>query len=196
MCRIRTEMKEVVPEGDDTLESVSLVGDLFVATYLKDARTVVRLFEVNGRARARLRCPASARSTGFTGKRRDTETFYSFTSFTEPPTIYRYDFKSGQKHALFRPKVEFQSDDYTTEQVFYHEQGRHARADVPNYKKGLKKNGENPTLLYGYGGFDISLTPSFHRVTLVVAGNGRRLCGGEPARRRRVRRGVASGRNE
>src|SRR6185295_5823042 len=98
---------------------------------------------------------------GFTGKRKDTETFYSYVSFTEPPTIFRYDFKSGQSSALFRPKVDFKSDDYTTEQVFYQSKDGTRVPMFLTYKKGLEKNGENPTLLYGYGGFDISVTPSF-----------------------------------
>ena len=105
--------------------------------------------------------PGLGTVTGFTGKRKDTETFYSYTSFTEPPTIYRYDFKSGQSSALFRPKVDFKSDDYTTEQVFYQSKDGTRVPMFLTYKKGLEKNGENPTLLYGYGGFDISITPSF-----------------------------------
>ena len=155
------EMKEIVPERDDTLESISLVGNLFVATYLKDAHSVVRLFEVNGKSAGEIALPGLGTVTGFTGKRKDTETFYSYTSFTEPPTIYRYDFKSGQSSALFRPKVDFKSDDYTTEQVFYQSKDGTRVPMFLTYRKGLEKNGENPTLLYGYGGFDISITPSF-----------------------------------
>ena len=79
----------------------------------------MRLFELTGKAAGEIELPGLGTATGFTGKRKDTETFYSYTSFTEPPTIYRYDFKSGQSSVLFRPKVDFKSDDYTTEQVFY-----------------------------------------------------------------------------
>jgi prolyl oligopeptidase len=161
------EMKEIVPEGSDTLESVSLVGNLFVATYLKDAHSLVRLFEVSGKSAGEISLPGLGTATGFTGKRKDTETFYSYTSFTEPPTIYRYDFKSGQSSALFRPKVDFKSEDYTTEQVFYESKDGTRVPMFLTYKKGLEKNGENPTLLYGYGGFDISVAPSFTPATAV-----------------------------
>ena len=112
------EIKEIVPEGSDKLESVSLVGNLFIANYLKDAHSLVRLFEVSGKAAGEISLPGLGTASGFTGKRKDNETFYSYTSFTEPPTIYRYDFKNGQSSVLFRPKVDFKSDDYTTEQVF------------------------------------------------------------------------------
>jgi len=161
------EMKEIVAEGSDTLENVSLVGNLFVATYLKDAHSLVRLFEVSGKEAGEISLPGLGTATGFTGKRKDTETFYSYTSFTEPPTIYRYDFKSGQSSALFRPKVDFKSDDYTTEQVFYESKDGTRVPMFLTYKKGLDKNGENPTLLYGYGGFDISIAPSFTPATAV-----------------------------
>ncbi len=155
------EIKEVVPEGSDTLESVSLVGNLFIANYLKDAHSLVRLFEISGKAAGEVPLPGLGTATGFTGKRKDTETFYSYTSFTEPPTIYRYEIKSGQSTALFRPKVDFKSDDYTTEQVFYKSKDGTRVPMFLTYKKGLEKNDKNPTLLYGYGGFDISITPSF-----------------------------------
>jgi prolyl oligopeptidase len=155
------EMKEIVPEGSETLENVSLVGNLFVANYLKDAHSLVRLFEVNGKSTGEISLPGLGTVTGFTGKRKDNETFYSYTSFTEPPTIYRYDFKNGQSSALFRPKVDFKSDEYTTEQVFYQSKDGTRVPMFLTYKKGLEKNGENPTLLYGYGGFDISVAPAF-----------------------------------
>jgi prolyl oligopeptidase len=155
------EIKEIVPQGDDKLESVSLVGNLFVANYLRDAHSVVRLFEVNGKSAGEIALPGLGTVTGFTGKRKDTETFYSYVSFTEPPTIFRYDFKSGQSSVLFRPKVDFKSDDYTTEQVFYQSKDGTRVPMFLTYKKGLEKNGQNPTLLHGYGGFDISITPNF-----------------------------------
>ncbi len=155
------EIKEIVPEGSDKLESTSLVGNLFIANYLKDAHSVVRLFEVSGKAAGEIALPGLGTAAGFTGKRKDNETFYSYTSFTEPPTIYRYDIKSGQSTALFRPKVDFKSADYTTEQVFYQSKDGTRVPMFLTYKKGLEKNDKNPTLLYGYGGFDISITPSF-----------------------------------
>jgi prolyl oligopeptidase len=100
-------------------------------------------------------------ASGFKGKREDSETFYSYVSFTEPATIYRYDMKSGQSSVLFRPKVDFKSDDFVTEQVFYASKDGTKVPMFITYRKGLEKNGNNPTILYGYGGFDSSSTPSF-----------------------------------
>ena len=150
-----------MPETADKLESVDLVGDRFIASYLKDAHSVVRLFELSGKPAGEISLPGLGTASGFTGKRKDTETFYSYVSFTEPPTVYRYDLKTGQSAVLFRPKVDFKSDEFTTEQVFYQSKDGTKVPMFLTYRKGLEKNGNNPTLLYGYGGFDISITPSF-----------------------------------
>jgi prolyl oligopeptidase len=161
------ELKELVPEAADKLESVSVVGDQFIASYLKDAHSVVRLFALSGKPAGEITLPGLGTVGGFTGKRTDTETFYSYVSYTTPATIYHYDCKSGQSTVLFRPSVDFKSDDYTTEQVFY--QGKDGTR-VPmflTHRKDLEKNGQNPTLLYGYGGFDISITPSYSPATAV-----------------------------
>ncbi len=154
-------MTTVVPEAADKLEAVDLVGDRFVASYLKDAHSSVRLFDLSGKPAGEIPLPGLGTATGFTGKRKHTETFYSYVSFTEPPTVYRYDFKSGQSTVLFRPKVDFKSDEFTTEQVFYQSKDGTKVPIFLTYRKGLEKNGNNPTILYGYGGFDISITPSF-----------------------------------
>lgn len=151
----------LVPEAADTLENAEVVGDRFVASYLKDAHSVVRLFDLAGKAAGEIPLPGLGTASGFTGKRKDTETFYSYVSFTEPPTIYRYDFKAGQSAVLFQPKVDFKSDEFTTEQVFYQSKDGTKVPMFLTYRKGLEKNGNNPTMLYGYGGFDISITPSF-----------------------------------
>jgi prolyl oligopeptidase len=156
-----TEMKDVVPESSDKLESVSTVGDRFVATYLKDAHSVVRLFELSGQPAGEIPLGGLGTAGGFTGKRKDQETFYSYVSFTEPPTIYRYDFKAGASSVLFRPNVDFKSDDYATEQVFYQSKDATRVPMFITYRKGTAKDGSNPTLLTGYGGFDISNVPNF-----------------------------------
>jgi prolyl oligopeptidase len=156
-----SEIKEVVPESGDKLEDVDLVGERFVANYLHDAHSVVRLFELNGKPAGEIALPGLGTASGFTGKRKESETFYSYVSFTEPPTIYRYDFKTGQSAPLFRPKVDFKSDDYATEQVFYQSKDGTRVPMFLTHRKDLQKNGNNPTLLFGYGGFDISETPTF-----------------------------------
>ncbi|HEV8185171.1 MAG TPA: prolyl oligopeptidase family serine peptidase, partial [Chthoniobacterales bacterium] len=155
------EIKEIVPQAEEKLESVSVVGDRFIANYLKDAYSVVRLFELSGKSTGEIELPGLGTASGFTGKRKDSETFYNYVSFTEPPTVFRYDLKAGKSTVLFRPKVDFKSEDFATEQVFYQSKDGTRVPMFLTYKKGLEKNGANPTLLYGYGGFDASMTPAF-----------------------------------
>ncbi len=155
------EIKELVPQSADKLENVSVVGERFVAGYLKDAQSVVRLFELNGKPAGVIPLAGIGTAGGFTGKRHDIETFYSFVSFTAPPTIYRYDFRTRESSVLFGPKSDFKSDDYTTEQVFYKSKDGTKVPMFITYRKGMEKNGNNPTLLTGYGGFNISNVPSF-----------------------------------
>ena len=161
------EPHELIPESTDKLESVSLVGDHFVANYLKDAHSLVKLFKLDGTPDGEVTLPGLGSAAGFTGKRPDRETFYSFTSFTTPTTIYRYDLETRKSEALFTPKLQFNPNDYTTEQVFYTSADGTKVPMFISYKKGLQRNGNNPTYLYGYGGFDISLTPSFNPANLV-----------------------------
>src|SRR5437667_5959378 len=115
----------------------------------------------SGRSAGEIALPRRRTASGLTGKRNDTETFYSYVSFTAPPTIYRYDFKNGRSGALFRPKVDFKSDDYATEQVFCQSKDGTRVPMFLTYRKGLQNTGDNPALLFGYGGFDISETPTF-----------------------------------
>ncbi|MGI8819295.1 MAG: prolyl oligopeptidase family serine peptidase [Chthoniobacterales bacterium] len=154
-------IKELVPEAPEKLEGLSAVGDRFIANYLKDAHSLVRLFEFNGKPAGEIALPGLGTASGFTGKRKDRETFYNYVSFTEPPTVFRYDLESGKSTVLFRPKVDFKSEDYVTEQVFYESKDKTRVPMFITYHKGFEKNGNAPTVLYGYGGFDISITPSF-----------------------------------
>jgi prolyl oligopeptidase len=158
---------ELIAESQDKLEGVSLVSEHFVAEYLHNARSLVKLFKLDGSPDGEIGLPAIGSAGGFTGKRADRETFYSFTSYTTPTTIYRYDFETRKSAPLFTPKVKFNPNDYTTEQVFYTSADGTKVPMFVSYKKGLQKNGQNPTYLYGYGGFDISLTPSFSPANLV-----------------------------
>jgi prolyl oligopeptidase len=151
----------LVAEAPDKLEEVEVVGDRFIASYLKDAHSAVRLFELSGKDAGEIKLPGLGTASGFHGKRKDTETFYSYVSFTEPSTVYRYDLKTGQSSVLFQPKVDFKSDEFVTEQVFYKSKDGTKVPMFLTYRKGLEKNGNNPTMLYGYGGFDASITPSF-----------------------------------
>ncbi len=155
------KIKELVPQTENKLESVSLVGEKFVANYLKDAHALVSLYELNGKAAGEIALPGLGAADGFTGKRDQTETFYRYVSFTVPPSIYRYDFKSGKSEPLLQPKVDFKSEDYVTEQVFFPSKDGTKIPMFITHKKGVKPDGNNPTLLYGYGGFDISVVPEF-----------------------------------
>jgi hypothetical protein len=159
--------KELVPESSDKLEAVSVVGNRFIAVYLKDARSLVKLFKPDGSPDGEIALPGIGSAGGFTGKRKDRETFYSFTSFTTPTSIFRYNFDNRQSQLLFQPKVKFNPDDYTTEQVFYNSADGTRIPMFISYKKGMKRDEQNPTYLYGYGGFDISEMPSFSPANLV-----------------------------
>ncbi|MBI1762386.1 MAG: S9 family peptidase [Acidobacteria bacterium] len=159
--------RELVPQAAEALEGVSLIGDQFFASYLKDARTQIKLFDLQGKLIRELAMPGIGTATGFNGKRTDTETFYAFTSFTTPTTIYRYDLKTAQSTVYRQPKVDFNPADYETKQVFYASQDGTRVPMFITHKKGLKLDGQNPTLLYGYGGFSVSLTPAFSIKNLV-----------------------------
>jgi prolyl oligopeptidase len=162
----RANWQVIVPQAAERLQGVSLVNDQLVAEYLKDAQSDVRIYGRDGKLVRRVELPGIGSAAGFGGKRSDTETFYAFTSFTSPATIYRYDLKTGTSTVFRQPKVKFNPADYETKQVFYQSKDD---TKVPMFitaKKGLKLDGNNPVYLYGYGGFDISLTPSFSPANL------------------------------
>jgi prolyl oligopeptidase len=162
------QLREIIPQGAETLESVSCVGGRFAASYLKDAHTEVKIFQLDGKPLADVAFPGLGTVGGFGGKPDDPETFYFFTSYTTPTTICRYDVQTGETRTVFAPKVGFQPGDYTTEQVFFPSKDGTRIPMFLSHKKGsLRRDGSNPTLLYGYGGFSISLTPSFSPASLV-----------------------------
>ncbi len=148
-------------KGRDVLDGVSFVGHQFVANWMHDAHTRITFHDLKGRESGELKLPALGTASGFGGERGDKETFYAFTSFTYPSTIYRYDFRTRKSEVFRAPKVDFDPAAYETRQVFYPSKDGTKIPMFLTYKKGLKLNGMNPTLLYGYGGFNISLTPSF-----------------------------------
>jgi prolyl oligopeptidase len=158
--------KVVVPEGAQTLVSANMLNNQFVASYLADARSMVKVYDRNGRMVREVALPGIGAVAGFGGKRGDSETFYSFTGFTNPTTIYRLDLKSGESTVLRQPKVDFDPSQYETRQQFF---ASRDGTKVPMFivsKKGLKLDGSNPTYLYGYGGFNISMTPGFSPANL------------------------------
>jgi prolyl oligopeptidase len=163
----RENWQEVIPQAAETLESVGLLNNQFVADYLKDARSSIKIFDLNGSFVREVELPGIGSAGGFDGKRYDTETFYSFTSFTTPATIYRYDMVSGESTLFRQPKVDFNPNNYETKQVFYKSKDGTQVPMFITHKKGLQLDENNPTYLYGYGGFNVSLTPSFSVSRLV-----------------------------
>jgi prolyl oligopeptidase len=157
----RANWREIIPQSRDTLEAVRWVGGRFIALYLSDAKTQVRMFDREGKFVQEIALPGIGTAVGFGGKPEATETFYAFTSFTQPTSIYRYDFATGKSTLLRQPKVAFDPGAYVTQQVFYKSKDGTRIPMFIVHRKGLKQDGKNPTLLYGYGGFNISLTPSF-----------------------------------
>ncbi|NJN86975.1 MAG: S9 family peptidase [Leptolyngbyaceae cyanobacterium SL_7_1] len=163
----RENWREIIPEAPETLQSVSLFQNEFIITYLKDARTQVKRFDLHGEFLGEVELPGIGSAGGFGGDRHDTETFYNFTSFTTPPTIYRYTIATGESTLFRQPAIAFDSTDYETTQVFYTSKDGTQVPLFITHKRGMAVDGNNPTLLYGYGGFNISLTPSFSPSTLV-----------------------------
>jgi len=157
----RANWKTLVPQGADKLEFSNVVNNSFLLGYLKDARTEVRVHDLNGAFLRNVDLPGIGTASGFAGKRKDKETFYAFTSFISPTTVYRYDPVAGKSAVYRQPKVDFDSSRYETTQVFFNSKDGTRVPMFLTYKKGIKLDGQNPTLLYAYGGFDISLTPAF-----------------------------------
>ncbi len=157
----REHWQEIIPQAAETLEGVSLLNNQFVADYLKDAHTQIKIFDLNGSFVREVALPGIGSAGGFGGKRYDTETFYSFTSFTTPATIYHYDMVSDESTVFRQPKVDLNPADYETKQVFYSSKDGTQVPMFITYKKGIQLDGNNPTYLYAYGGFNISITPSF-----------------------------------
>ncbi|MEM9246043.1 MAG: prolyl oligopeptidase family serine peptidase [Cyanobacteria bacterium P01_F01_bin.153] len=158
---------EIIPEASETLEGVGLLNNQFVASYLKDARSQVKVFSLTGEFIREISLPGLGSAGGFNGKRYDTETFFQFTSFTTPSVIYRYDMTSDHAILFRQPQIQIDPDDYETKQVFFTSKDGTRVPMFISHKKELELNGKLPTLLYGYGGFSISLTPSFSISNLV-----------------------------
>jgi prolyl oligopeptidase len=163
----RENWQEIIPQTEETLEGVGLLNNQFVTDYLKDARSTIKIFNLDGSFDRVVELPGLGSAGGFGGKRYDTETFYTFTSFTTPATIYRYDMVTGKSTIFRQPNVDFDPSEYESKQVFYSSKDGTKIPMFITHKKGLQLDGNNPTLLYAYGGFNISITPSFSVSSLV-----------------------------
>jgi prolyl oligopeptidase len=162
---------DFIAETENVL-SPSTGGGFFFANYMKDAVSVVKQYDYSGKMIREIQLPAVGTASGFGGKKNDKTLYYSFTNYTSPGTIYSFEPKAGKSAVYEKPKVDFKSDAYESKQVFYTSKDGTKIPMIITYKKGLKLNGQNPTMLYGYGGFNISLTPSFSIANAVWLENG------------------------
>lgn len=154
--------KEVLPEKPEPLQGTSVVGGKLIATYLKDVSSRAYVYSLTGKLENEIKFPTLGIAGGFGGEKNDTFVFYTLTSFTFPPTIYRYDLVTKKSTIFRKPEISnFNPSGYLTKQVFYKSKDGTRIPMFIVYKKGLVLNGKNPTLLYGYGGFNISTTPGF-----------------------------------
>lgn len=163
--------KELVPESESVLANASVIGGKLILTYEKDASHHAYVYTLDGKEEHEVKLPTLG-SVYFSGDKDDKETFYSFSSFTFPATIYTYELDKNESELYLAPKVTFNPDEYTTEQVFYPSKDGTEIPMFLTYKKGIVKDGSNPVLLYGYGGFNISLSPGFSTNRLVFLENG------------------------
>jgi len=164
--------KDIIAESDDLLQSVNTGGGKLFANYLKDATDRFYRMDYDGSNKKAIELPGTGSAGGFGGKEEDETLFYSFTSFTYPPTIFKYDVATGKSEPFYKTELKFNPEDYVEKQVFYTSKDGTKVPIFIVHKKDLKMDGNNPTYLYAYGGFNISLSPSFSSSNLVLLENG------------------------
>lgn len=157
----RENWKTIIPEKEENIAAVSSAGGKLFVSYLKDVTSRVYVYDFNGNLEREVKLPGLGSASGFGGKREDTFVFYTFTSITYPPTIFKYDIKTGESQLFRKPDVKFNPEDFVTEQVFYPSKDGTKIPMFIVHRKGLELTGKNPTILYGYGGFNISSTAGF-----------------------------------
>ncbi|OMQ08511.1 prolyl oligopeptidase family protein [[Flexibacter] sp. ATCC 35103] len=163
--------KDFIKETQNIL-SPTTGGGYFFANYTKDAVSFVQQYDYNGKLVREIKLPAVGTASGFGAKKNEKTLYYSFTNYTTPGTIYSFEPKAGKSEVYQKPVVDFKSDDYESKQVFYTSKDGTKIPMIITYKKGTKLDGKNPTILYGYGGFNISLTPAFSIANAVWLENG------------------------
>ena len=165
------DWQEIVPEGEAVLSGASVIGGRLILTYNKDVADHAYVYTLDGRVMHEVKLP-SLGSVGFSGDKDDKECFFAFTSFTSPGTSYKYDIEANTYTLLRKSKADFDPDGYVTEQIFYPGKDGTKIPMFLTYKKGLRKDGRNPVLIYGYGGFNISLPPTFSTSRIPFIENG------------------------
>lgn len=167
----RAKWKELLPETKDVLSSASIIGGKIVAVYDKDASNHAYVYSLEGKELHEVQLPTIG-TVAFSGKPDSDEAFYSFSSFTYPASVYKYDMDKNESELFRAPKVPFKSDDFVTEQVFFTSKDGTKVPMTLTYKKGLEKNGKNPVYVYGYGGFNITLYPGYSSNRMFLLENG------------------------
>ncbi len=157
----RSGWKTIIAESEDPMDGVAVLNSSFVVTYMHDVVNEVKVFGFDGQPKGEIALPGLGSSSGFVGQSSDTETYYAFNSYLNPNDIYHHDFTTGKSTLFRRPEIDFDFSGYETERVFYTSKDGTRIPMFLVHKKGLKLNGDNPTILYGYGGFNISLNPRF-----------------------------------
>ncbi len=163
--------KDVIPETENVL-GITTGGGYFFATYMIDAIDKVTQYDRNGKVIREITLPGKGNVSGFGGKEKEKELYYSFTNYITPGTTYKFNADTGKSEVYQKPKVKFNPEDYVSEQVFYTSKDGTKVPMMINYKKGTKLDGKNPTILYSYGGFNISLQPAFSVVNAIWMENG------------------------
>lgn len=163
--------KELIPESNHLLESIDMADDKIIAVYMENIANHAYLLDGSGKQIREIKLPTVG-SVGFSSSHKHSDVFYSFSSYTFPGTIYKYDLGKDESTLVFSPKVDFNPEDYVTEQISYPSKDSTMVNMFVTYKKGLEKNGKNPVFLYGYGGFNISLNPSFGAMRIPFIQNG------------------------
>lgn len=158
----KDEWKTIIPEKPMALQNVSTCGGYLFASYLKDASTKVYQYTYDGKLVREIKLPGIGTASGFGGEKTDKELFYTYSSFNSPPSVYRYDIAAGVSTLFRKTEVKIKMDDIVTEQVFFTSKDGTKVPMFITYKKGMVRNGQNPVLLFGYGGFNIAVTPSFN----------------------------------
>jgi prolyl oligopeptidase len=163
---------EMIPEASEPMKGVTIAGEKMFISYLKNAYSLVKVFDLQGNFLQNLELPGIGSIGGLSGEKEDTEAFFSFSSFTMPSTIYTLNTDDLAYDIFIQPEIDFDSDAYTTDQVWYESKDGTKVPMFITHKKDLKLDGTNPTLLYGYGGFDISVTPRFSTSRIPLLENG------------------------
>ncbi|MDD4604094.1 MAG: prolyl oligopeptidase family serine peptidase [Bacteroidales bacterium] len=164
--------KTIIPERDDVLESVTLAGEMLISEYMQNATSKAFIYNLQGKFIDEMKLPGIGTLAGFKGKKGDNIAFYGYTSFTFPMTVFKFNVQKNYSEVYTRPEIGFNPDLYEVSQVFYASKDKTTIPMFLIHKKGLLLNGKNPTLLYGYGGFNISLTPSFSLSRMIFLENG------------------------